>query len=181
MKIYILFLLIFFSLLLANCAKDKPNNNSDHVPGLPPATQIGANTFGCLVNGVPWVPQGSNGTNNLSIDYDPDFDNGIFNIAARNFLSANGERIVIGIRDSLNFINPPHNYKLSNASLFRAIFMNNCIIESWKTDVQVFNGSLTINTLNKQLKIIAGTFEFHMTKDLCDTIKITKGRFDFKF
>ena len=166
----------------AKCEKEKPiDSTNNDIPGLPPATQVGANTFGCLVNGVPWVPQGSNGTNNLSIDYDPGFNNGIFNIAARNFLSVNGERIVIGIRDSLNFIIPPKKYHLSNSSLFRAIFMSRCITESWISDVQVFSGSLTINTLNRQLNIIAGTFEFHMTKDFCDTIKITNGRFDFKF
>jgi len=181
-RFYIYALIICCTLFSNSCKKDSTtNNNNDNIPGLPPATQTGANTFGCLVNGVPWVPQGSNGTNNLSIDYDPGFNNGIFNISARNFLSVNGERIVIGLLDSLNFTKPPQKYDLSNSSLFRAIFMSNCIIESWKPQVKVFSGSLTINTLNSQLNIIAGTFEFHMTKDFCDTIKITHGRFDFKF
>ena len=182
MKFIIYILLLAIVAGFTQCCKEKPNNSIDNnIPGLPPATQTGANTFGCLVNGVPWVPQGSNGTNNLSIDYDPGFNNGIFNISARNFLSVNGERIVIGLLDSLNFTKPPQKYDLSNSSLFRAIFMSNCIIESWKPQVKVFSGSLTINTLNSQLNIIAGTFEFHMTKDFCDTIKITHGRFDFKF
>ena len=180
-RIYITILVIIVTIAAACKKNNHTITDPNNVPGLPLATQIGANPFGCLVNGVPWVPQGFGGTNNLSIDYDPGFNNGIFNIAARNFLSVNGERVVVGIRDSLNFIKPPQKYHLSNSSLFRAIFMNECITESWKSDVQVFSGSLTINTLNRQSNIIAGTFEFHMIKDFCDTVKITQGRFDFKF
>jgi hypothetical protein len=45
--------LLIFSILLLGCDKDdKPTNPIDQ---LPPATQIGAGTFGCLVNGVPYV------------------------------------------------------------------------------------------------------------------------------
>lgn len=45
--------LLIFSILLLACDKDdKPANPIDQ---LPPATQTGAGTFGCLVNGVPYV------------------------------------------------------------------------------------------------------------------------------
>ncbi|MBX7205425.1 MAG: hypothetical protein K1X81_08385 [Bacteroidia bacterium] len=49
-------LLIFFMYLLSSgltCEKDRPEDNK--LPAvLPPATTIGANTFGCEINGVVW-------------------------------------------------------------------------------------------------------------------------------
>ena len=62
MKYTFYILLLAITIGFTQCCKEKPNNNNDNdIPGLPPATQVGANTFGCLVNGVPWVPQGNNG------------------------------------------------------------------------------------------------------------------------
>ena len=45
----ILFLLLWLPLAVG-CKKNE-------IDALPPATQTGANTFGCLVNGKAWVPQ----------------------------------------------------------------------------------------------------------------------------
>jgi hypothetical protein len=46
-------LLLLTSFALSGCNKD--DNNCQGVECLPPATQTGAGTFGCLVNGVPYV------------------------------------------------------------------------------------------------------------------------------
>jgi hypothetical protein len=51
-----LLLFIFFVLLGSSCRKNKPNNPLEE---LPPETQTGANTFGCLVNGQVFKPGGS--------------------------------------------------------------------------------------------------------------------------
>ncbi|MCK9404782.1 MAG: hypothetical protein M0Q26_15420 [Chitinophagaceae bacterium] len=45
-----------FVLLSSSCRKNKPVNPIDQ---LPPETQTGANTFGCLVNGEVFKPGGS--------------------------------------------------------------------------------------------------------------------------
>jgi hypothetical protein len=37
-----------------SCKKDEPKPED----ALPPATQTGANTFGCLIDGKPWIPNG---------------------------------------------------------------------------------------------------------------------------
>ncbi|MGH2649337.1 MAG: hypothetical protein ACRDE8_17285, partial [Ginsengibacter sp.] len=47
--------LIFISLTAGECKKHKPGNPVDQ---LPPATQTGANTFGCLINGEVFLPKG---------------------------------------------------------------------------------------------------------------------------
>ena len=48
-KTTILFTLLAFTAL--TCRKE------DDDFGLPPATQTGANTFGCLVDGKPWIAE----------------------------------------------------------------------------------------------------------------------------
>ena len=55
---FLLFFLLLSALLFtsAKCRKDKNNNPVDQ---LPPETQTGANTFGCLVDGKVFKPAGS--------------------------------------------------------------------------------------------------------------------------
>ncbi|MFN3908227.1 MAG: hypothetical protein ACK4JX_04270 [Flavobacterium sp.] len=51
--------LLLLTLSLSCCSKDddQPKNPVDQ---LPPATQVGANKVGCLVNGEVFLPKGSN-------------------------------------------------------------------------------------------------------------------------
>ena len=57
MKIIILktAVLLFLTFTLINCTK------SDDQDQLPPATQTGANTFGCLINGKVFIPKDKTG------------------------------------------------------------------------------------------------------------------------
>jgi hypothetical protein len=48
---------LFFIILLAGCSKDEATNPVDL---LPPATQTGANTFGCLIDGKVFLPRSGN-------------------------------------------------------------------------------------------------------------------------
>lgn len=59
-------------LLLTQCSKCKNDPTpADPASQLPPATQTGRNTFGCLVDGQAWTPNGNNGTSNFRLTYDP--------------------------------------------------------------------------------------------------------------
>ncbi|MCW3074373.1 MAG: hypothetical protein JWP69_1442 [Flaviaesturariibacter sp.] len=49
---YVLIAVASLMLTSVSCKKDKDNDK------LPPITQNGANTFGCLVNGKVWLPKG---------------------------------------------------------------------------------------------------------------------------
>ena len=184
MKPIIYILLLAITIGFSQCCKEKPTSSNDNnIPGLPPATQSGANTFGCLVNGVAWVPQGFGGTNNLSIDYDPGFNNGIFSISAESIVSqSNFSSIGLSIRDSLNFMNAPLKLNLSNNSLYGVFYSDrNCFITFFDTTISR-KGTLILTTYDKTKRVIAGTFDAILFKIGCtDTIRITKGRFDFKF
>jgi hypothetical protein len=53
-------LLFLFATLLTlfSCSKDD-NKSQKPIDQLPPATQVGANTAGCLVNGEAFLPKGT--------------------------------------------------------------------------------------------------------------------------
>lgn len=53
-----LILLLTIILTLFSCNKDD-NKSQNPIDQLPPATQTGANTAGCLVNGEAFLPKGT--------------------------------------------------------------------------------------------------------------------------
>jgi len=173
-----LFLLtsILFLFSFARCNKDRLDSN-----GLPPATQSGKNTLGFLLNGQPWTPRGNSLTANLSIDFDPGYNDGIFGIVAYNFITPSNEQFTIAVRDSLNFIQAPVTlYLNNNNSLYGVSFNKPCYYFSSYSDVQS-TGSLTLTKFDKTNHIISGTFNATLWRSGCDTIRITEGRFDMRY
>ena len=60
-----IFLIIITTLFLACCSKnDSPSQTPTAVSQLPPATQTGANTFGCLLDGEIFKPGITNNSYN---------------------------------------------------------------------------------------------------------------------
>jgi hypothetical protein len=180
MKTYLI-LLAFITVCLVQCRKPATSNSTD-ITGLPPATQSGANTLGFLLNGVPWVPTGNNGTANLSIDYDPGINNGIFSIAAyRIFINGDTQYFGIGLKDSLNLIQIPSSFQIGNGTNCGVFYSKgNCMYDYFSSDIYR-TGNLKISKLDRNNRIIAGEFRFTVYKIGCDSIKITNGRFDIKF
>ena len=62
-------LAIAITLIFASCKKENEDT-------LPPATQTGAGTFGCRINGKVYVPKGNSGTGapNPKVQYDLDLN-----------------------------------------------------------------------------------------------------------
>jgi len=176
MKKLITAILILSVFCFAQCKKNKPDST-----GLPAATQEGKNTFGFLLNGQLWKPQGSNGTANLSIDYDAGISDGGMGISAYKIISANErEYFKIGIIDSLNSKTAPFSINLSNTGLYRIGFTNNqCSLFSF--DNTQVNGIITVTKLDRINRIISATFSATLNKTGCTEIKITDGRLDMKF
>ena len=184
MKHTIWLLLIGIVFCFAKCEKEKPiDSNNNNIPGLPPATQTGANTLGFLLNGVPWTPAGNNGTANLSIDFDPGINNGIFGIAAYYATQSELSSIVFGIRDSLNQIKVPRKFHIGKVLLGGLLFRDRFLCERDSDYTLTYSrGSIVINKLDRVNGIIAGLFECTLSNPACgDTIRITEGRFDMKF
>ena len=172
-------------LLLTQCSKCK--DDVAPLDQLPPATQTGANTFGCLVNGQAWTPQGDNGTDNYVVLFEPDQGNpsqpgGNLSVRAYRILS-NGDRTNVAV-NAFN-VDRIRSYSLDFSSVQgNALYGNRNASSPCDTygpaDTRFRRGNLTLTRLDQQAGIIAGTFEFTVAKPGCDTIRVTNGRFDYK-
>ena len=167
-------LLLAALLGLSQCKK----NNPDPASQLPPATQTGANTLGCLVNGQPWTQQGNNGASNYSISYDQN-PYGVLDLTTYRYQQKpmdNYQHLILFARE----LQAPRSYDLGNILLTRVSWhdrLTHCDQSSRDKDT-FHKGTLTITKLDLQAGIIAGTFDFVLAKPGCDTVRITQGRFD---
>ena len=67
----------FLAILLIAASCKKTKTESESPDQLPPITQTGANTFGCLINGNVWLPKGYDGRFvNSRITIDPTYADG---------------------------------------------------------------------------------------------------------
>ncbi len=174
---YILSAIVFLLLTAMSCKKDKATGDK-----LPPATQTGANTFGCLVNGKVYIPKGYSGTGNPNYKAVYEFFNGrpYFKIITERYVddSFNGE-IYFSI-DSWHHTGIYPIRANKNRKVYGGKFFNNCGISGFDTTTYQ-NGSFNVTKLALQNGIISGTFNCKIKPANCDTIRITDGRFDYKF
>lgn len=176
------FIFLCFSAIViitgTNCKKNNPE------AGLPPATQEGKNTCGFLVNGKIWTPRGDNGYPNLSCSYDETYNGGTLGLSGYRYEnnSTTSTHFVVGG----NNLSSVGIYKLNLSSNQEGRYSiairptGSCFYE-WYDTVPNHNAFLNITKLDKVNRIVSGTFEFALVKPGCDTIRITKGRFDMKF
>lgn len=164
-------------LLLAQCKKA----DSGPVSALPPETQTGANTFGCLVNGQPWTPRGNNGFSNYQVDFDPNYRGGEVGIHTYRYddRSITFQSLIFG-GDSIKQLGR----YLLNVQPRSATFTDSgrpvgC--QDYDSRYGSYcRGSMTLTRLDRAAGIVSGTFEFILAQSGCDTIKVTQGRFDKK-
>jgi len=177
---YTLVFIILLSGLFA-CRKSSSNKKDQ----LPPITQTGANTFGCLVNGQVFTPQGFE-QNHPAFDMivDPTFQNGNFGITVFN--KKRKMHMDIGSNEINNIgVYPINDFtRLVTVSIYND--MTNCYfgpsMQCILTGPCYVNGNLTLSRYDLSNKIFSGTFEFTLydPEISCDTFKITQGRFDKK-
>jgi hypothetical protein len=88
------FLLFAIFIVLASCHKDDDDQPTDPVDQLPPATQTGAGTFGCLLDGEVFLP--GNTPNNLDCVYQF-VDGGYYFALQGTKRETNNDLILIGL------------------------------------------------------------------------------------
>ena len=161
--------------LLLSCQKNDPSPTAQ----LPPATQTGANTLGCLVNGQPWTPQGNNGSSNYSVSYDQN-PYGVLDARSYRYQQSpdNFQYLILFARE----LRGPKQYDVRDVALTRVSWYDRttgCDMSSDEAGTY-HKGTVTITKLDLQAGIVSGTFEFTLAKPGCDTVRITNGRFDKK-
>ena len=166
---------IALTLIFASCKKD----NEDQ---LPPATQTGAGTFGCKINGKVYVPKGSSGTGtpNPKVQYDLDLNGKPYlSIQTFQYPTQLNSGVIIAFRylQSTGIYNVKDSFRFAIGSPNSNI---NCGGSS--ADSTTYSkGEGTITRLDIPSRIISGTFNFKVKPFDCDTIYLTDGRFDIKF
>jgi len=183
LSFYLAFL-VFILFSFASCRKHKPSNPVDQ---LPPATQTGANTFGCLINGQAFLPKGPSLGPILQCAYqylNTDYSKGFFFQLSAGDDSNSSDVTGIGIyTDSLEIgkmdfqlgANKPGNAyglytRINLSGINMNLYTNNNL-----------PGQLTITKFDEISQIVSGTFWFSVIKNPGDTLKITDGRFDMQF
>jgi hypothetical protein len=180
MKRQLSYVLLLWLCLTGGCDWFKGKDNPSPEEQLPPETQIGANTFGCLVNGKPWTPKGFKGPlvgPNFDVVYDPSHEGG--NLDIQTYRVEDGEDSYITIFAFGISNQGVYSLDLPASSPRRgAYYAQFC---DYNDDDEIYRkGSLTITKLDMQQRIVSGRFEFVLAKQGCDTIKVTQGRFDKK-
>jgi len=174
MKAFMLPFFILLSLILCNCNLFK---NLETQPQMPPITQTGANTYGCMYNGKLWLPGGYNGTSNYQVSYDKSYA-GSFDISTYRYGDSDNDQQYIYI--FIRGLYQTGTYYLKNKGNLAIVLRDRkprCFYDSTDS-LQFASGYVTITKLD--MGIISGTFEFTLAKQGCDTIKVTNGRFDKK-
>ncbi len=175
-------------LAFASCKSCKKElTTADLIAQLPPETQTGANTFGCLIDGVPYVPNGA--TSCLSGTCPPIIGGYLSNN------SANGPRNSVEIlTNSMNGLNSliylagvntsgvyPLRYNSNNGYAFVYVPQKDNTPILTVFTYGSTSGQVNVTKADTVNKIVAGTFEFEATHiQTGKTIKITNGRFDLK-
>ncbi|SEA49070.1 hypothetical protein [Bizionia paragorgiae] len=172
-------LLLAFAMLLivSNCNKNDDDQPTNPIDQLPPATQTGANTFGCLLDGEPFLP----GISQNPLDCVYQFVNGgyYFSLQANKRNSENN-LIRLGIGTENLEINQGNTYNLSanidgNAS---GIYFFNTFLNYTSQD---YTGELTITKLDFTNNIVSGTFWYDIEDYNGVVHQIREGRFDMQF
>ena len=174
-------LLLAALLGLSQCKKKADPAPADQ---LPPATQTGANTFGCLLNGQPWTPSGNNGLPNLVVTYDPSYLGGALQIKTYRYTGAKND-VLQGIVLGASQVDKVKYCSISLTGGNGANYINNgllapCNYYGEPPTLTYRKGQLSITRLDLTQGIISGTFAFTLYQPGCDSVKVTQGRFDKK-
>jgi len=166
------------SLLLAALLGLSQCKKTDLASKLPPATQTGANTFGCLVNGQPWTPQGNSGFSNYDLFYDSSYRYGTLAINTYRIFDKSTRQQYISI--SSDSLPQPGVYLIKSTGRQGCHFLDlQSPCKYYSSDKDTYcRGKLTITRLNRAAGVISGTFAFTLYKPNCDSVYITEGRFD---
>lgn len=178
---YLLFLL-FTVFILSGCNKDdNPFAGNDQLPA---ATQTGANTAGCLLNGNVFIPHQEGINPVLVCNYELLDGKYYFNlviaddrgIGVKN-ISVRTSEIDLGINNIyiLNQDNTIFEPYVGAGGFYGINASNYYFTNNIKT------GELKITRLDLQNSIISGTFWFDAINSSGETVEIREGRFDMQY
>ncbi|MEN1785613.1 MAG: hypothetical protein AAGF77_10785, partial [Bacteroidota bacterium] len=153
-------LLVLLPLLLTLGGCDNKDDDPDNpVDALPPITQSGAQTLGCLIDGEPFVPD-SFGSGRPSAFYQ--FVDGAFTLGMSGS-SRNGGSLTsidVGALDIESLNEGTFLLKTRNSGSFDGEYRLGGGIDEQAGTTDTNPGTLTITRFDQEVGIISGVFEF---------------------
>ena len=154
-----------------------PAPSTNPLDQLPPETQTGQRTFGCLVNGQAWTPAGNPfGGPLLTAGY----SNSRLGVSANRAASVNGANSFQVIGFAIKSIQSVGTYALDD-SLARVGSYEDFNISCKFYTSQSQIGTLEITRLDLVNRIVSGRFSFTLETPGCGQVVVTNGRFDSRF
>lgn len=157
----------------------------DPLSQLPPATQTGARTFGCLINGQKFVPENKNLIQGPVLQCNYIYTGGGYHLTvAGGSITSDGRLngVIVGT-DSLAIaqggVYTFKTFASGNALASYTIYPQVGIIQ-YVTNTTL-SGQLNITKLDTVKQVVSGTFYFTAVNDSNDTVKVTGGRFDMPY
>lgn len=171
-------LLLAALLGLSQCQK------ADQAPAdqLPPATQTGAGTFGCLLNGQAWIPNGNSGVPNFNLTYDPGYRGGALQVRVYRYVGDKKD-VLQGMVFGASHVTQEGTYDFvlkgdNGANYIDNSTSSDCNYYGEPPALTYRTGKLTVTRLDLQKGIVSGTFAFTLYQPGCDTVRVTQGHFD---
>lgn len=175
-----LILLITVALFIS-CKKD----DVPPMEQLPPATQTGKNTFGCLVNGKAFIPKGSMFSGPILQSYYQYVDGEYyFHVSAAdksepsNIFSVriNAKNFQITKAGSFEFAEPV----IDGKPIGTYANTSNAKSKEYNTSTALA-GELKITHFDLEKQIVSGTFWFDAVNQAGEKVEVREGRFDMHF
>jgi len=169
--------LSFFFLTLEDCKKHEDPKPLTELEKLPPATQVGKNTFGCLVNGKAMVAPFPSYTASF-------YQQGILEIGGGTWVGP--DILDYGVRMDIieqGYLIQEASYPLTPPPYNNVIFgisKNGNPVCKYENE-NTITGMLTITKFDNKNYVVSGLFEFTTYHSGCDTIRVSDGRFDLHY
>ncbi len=173
--------ILIISTFLSCCSKDdKTTVPVTQVSLLPPATQIGANKAGCLVNGQAFLPN-SGSLQPLVCNYINQND---LTIGIGNKTNGKLNGLLIGILNTNLVVGQTYILKEYGANSKFGEFVINVEASpspNYYSTTSTVNGELKITHHDYNNVILSGTFWFDAVNSDGTKVEIREGRFDMKY
>lgn len=183
-----LLLIVAVFTVFLSCKKDDDPTlepQISEIDKLPPATQIGKNTIGCLVNGKAFLPSGkAPNSNNTYFGYYHDNLALVFSIFRHeNHTTMLGSE-TIALYNSDTILEEGNTYLLKASKSNHSAIYTHVTDLVYSDDYETTNdyiGELHITKLDKEKFFMSGTFWFDAVNEKGKKVEIREGRFDMHF